>query len=262
LVIFWRFAFGLCDFTAVSKAAANLKKLEERLGYSFRTPARLLEALTHGSYLQDDPAAAPHNQRLEFLGDSVLQFILTAALYRDYPTEREGVLSRRRAVLSKGEFLTKMARDLGLDASLRLSKSEQDAGGRNRASILEDAFEALVGAIYLDSDLATTQALVLGWYGPLGERLAVSEDAENPKGRLQELVQPDHGNVALRYAVTTTTGPKHARVYEVDVFLNDQKLGTGSGPSKKVAEEAAARVALTVLRAESSKPESQNRTKP
>ena len=224
--------------------------LQQRLGYTFRQPTLLTEALTHGSYLQDDPTAAPHNQRLEFLGDSVLQFILTAALYRDYPSEREGVLSRRRAVLSKGEFLTKMARDLGLDASLRLSKSEEDAGGRNRASILEDAFEALVGAIYLDSDLATSQALVLAWYGPLGEHLAVSEDAENPKGRLQELIQPEHGNVALRYEVTATTGPKHARIYEVDVFLNDRKLGAGSGPSKKVAEEAAARAALTVLRAE------------
>ena len=246
----WPLAFGLCDFVAVPKSAASPSSLEARLGYRFTTKALLTEALTHGSYLQDDPAAAPHNQRLEFLGDSVLQFILTAALYRDYPAEREGVLSRRRAVLSKGEFLTKMARDLGLDASLRLSKSEQDAGGRNRASILEDAFEALVGAIFLDSDLTTTQALVLGWYGPLGERLAISEDAENPKGRLQELIQPEHGNVALRYEVTTTTGPKHARIYEVDVFLNDQKLGTGSGPSKKVAEEAAARVALAALRAE------------
>ena len=229
-------------------APARFSALQKKIGYPFRQPALLVEALTHGSYLQDDPAAAPHNQRLEFLGDSVLQFIVTAALYRDYPTEREGVLSRRRAVLSKGEFLTQMARDLGLDASLRLSKSEDAAGGRNRASILEDAFEALIGAIYLDSDLATTQTLVLGWYGPLSERLALSEDAENPKGRLQELVQPAHGNVALRYEVTTTTGPKHARIYEVDVFLNDRKLGAGSGPSKKVAEEAAARVALATLR--------------
>lgn len=231
----------------------KLSVLEKRLGYRFKNQELLREALTHSSYLQEDPAAAPHNQRLEFLGDSVLQFIITAALYRDYPAEREGVLSRRRAVLSKGEFLTQMARDLGLDASLRLNKSEEDAGGRNRASILEDAFEALVGAIYLDSDLATTQALVLGWYGPLSQRLAVSEDAENPKGRLQELIQPEHGNVALRYEVTATTGPRHARIYEVEVLLNDRKLGTGSGPSKKVAEEAAARVALTALRAENPK---------
>jgi ribonuclease-3 len=234
-------------------ASREQSALQKKIGYSFRNPALLAEALTHSSYLQDDPAAAPHNQRLEFLGDSVLQFIITAALYRDYPAEREGVLSRRRAVLSKGEFLTRMARDLGLDASLRLSKSEEAGGGRQRASILEDAFEALVGAIYLDSDLATTQGLVLGWYGPLADRLALAEDAENPKGRLQELVQPTHGNSALSYAVSATSGPRHARVYEVEVLFDGRKIGSGSGPSKKVAEEAAARAALTVLRTENSK---------
>lgn len=231
------------------KADTSLQELEKRIGYRFSNQALLIEALTHGSYLQDDPAGGPHNQRLEFLGDSVLQFVLTDALYREFPTEREGVLSRRRAILSKGGFLTQMARDLGLDAGLRLNKSEEDAGGRNRASILEDAFEALVGAIYLDSDLAMIRQLLLTWYGPLSARLAVSEDAENPKGRLQELVQPEHGNTALRYEVSSTTGPRHARIYEVEVFLNDRKIGTGSGSSKKVAEEAAARVALATLRA-------------
>ncbi|WP_438483379.1 ribonuclease III [Oleiharenicola lentus] len=220
---------------------------QKRLGYEFRSPALLQEALTHGSYLQDDPTVVAHNQRLEFLGDSVLQFILTDSLFRSYTTEREGVLSRRRAILSKGGFLTEMARDLRLDECLLLSKSEHDAGGRSRASILEDAFEALVGALYLDSDLATVQRLVLSWYGPLEKRLTHTEDAENPKGRLQELIQPVHGNTALRYEVTDTTGPKHAREYAVAVFLHDRQLGVGNGPSKKVAEEAAARVALTVL---------------
>ena len=227
---------------------AKLAALQKRLGYEFRTPALLLEALTHGSYLQEFPEAGPQNQRLEFLGDSVLQFIITDALYREFPGEREGVLSRRRAVLSKGEFLTRMARDLGLDACLRLNKSEDEAGGRSRASTLEDAFEALVGALFLDSDLATTRGLVLAWYGPLAERLVLSEDAENPKGRLQELVQPKHGNNALRYEVLATSGPRHAQSYEVAVFLNDSQLGTGFGPAKKSAEEAAARAALQTLR--------------
>jgi ribonuclease-3 len=227
--------------------AAKLNTLQQRLGYEFREPALLLEALTHGSYLQDAPEAGPHNQRLEFLGDSVLQFILTSALYHEFPTEREGVLSRRRAVLSKGNFLTQMARDLELDACLRLNKSEEEAGGRNRASILEDAFEALVGAIYLDSDLPTIRERVLAWYGPLKERLAGSEDAENPKGQLQELIQPTHGNTALTYKVSATTGPRHARIYEVEVFLEERKIGSGTGSSKKIAEEAAARVALASL---------------
>jgi ribonuclease-3 len=228
----------------------QLAALQQRLGHAFRQPGLLLEALTHSSYLQEDPAAGPHNQRLEFLGASVLQFILTDALYREFPTDREGVLSRRRAVLSKGGFLTQLGRDLGLDACLRLNRSEEESGGRNRASILEDAFEAVVGAVYLDSDLDTTRRLVLGWYGPLSQRLAVSEDAENPKGRLQELVQPEHGNSALAYKVSLTSGPKHARIYEVEVFLNDQLLGAGAGSSKKAAEEAAARVALAALRAQ------------
>jgi ribonuclease-3 len=231
----------------VSKSTTNLAKLEERLGYRFTRHELLVEALTHGSYLQDSPEAGPHNQRLEFLGDSVLQFILTDVLYHDYPAEREGVLSRRRAVLSKGKFLTEMARDLGLDACVRLNKSEEEAGGRNRASILEDAFEAVVGALYLDSDLPTTRERVLAWYGPIKDRLAVSEDAENPKGRLQELIQPTHGNTALNYKVSATTGPRHARVYEVEVFLEDRKIGSGTGSSKKIAEEAAARVALASL---------------
>lgn len=222
--------------------------LQQRIGYSFRNPALLTEALTHGSFLQDNPNDGTHNQRLEFLGDAVLHFIITDSLYRESTTEREGILSRHRAILSKGEFLSKLARDLGLDSCLRLSKSEDDAGGRNRSSILEDAFEALVGAIYLDSDLPTTRSVVLAWYGPLADRVLPAEDAENPKGRLQEIIQPLHGNVALRYEVIDTTGPRHAREFEVAVYLNEEKLGTGRGTSKKTAEEEAARAALTVLR--------------
>lgn len=231
----------------MTEHARQLTALQQRIGYRFKEPALLIEALTHGSYLQDHPEAGPHHQRLEYLGDSVLQFILTVALYQEFPDDREGVLSRRRAVLAKGGFLTQMARDLGLDACLRLNKSEEEAGGRQRASILEDAFEALIGALYLDSDLPTTQRLVLAWYGPLAARLAGSEEGDNPKGRLQELIQPTHGNTALSYVVTSTSGPRHARVYEVDVLLEGTKIGSGSGSSKKVAEEAAARVALGSL---------------
>lgn len=226
----------------------RILSLQQHIGYSFRKSELLTEALTHGSFLQENPNDGAHNQRLEFLGDAVLHFILTDSLYRESTTEREGILSRRRAILSKGEFLAKLARDLGLDACLRLNKSEDEAGGRNRASILEDALEALVGAIYLDSDLPTTRAVVLAWYGPLADRVLPAEDAENPKGRLQEIVQPVHGNVALRYEVVATTGPRHAREYEVAVFLNEEKLGTGRGSSKKTAEEESARAALTVLR--------------
>ena len=227
----------------------QLHALQQRLGYTFRQPALLEEALTHASCLQDLKEKVPHNQRLEFLGDAVLHFVITDTLFREYPAEREGVLSRRRATLSKGDFLTQLARDLQLDACLALGKSEEEAGGRQRASILGDALEALVGALYLDSDLATVRGLVLDWYGPLSARLAGSEDAENPKGRLQELVQPQHGNDALHYDVISTTGPRHARQFEVAVRLHDQELGRGVGSSKKNAEEVAAAAALAALQA-------------
>jgi ribonuclease-3 len=227
---------------------AKLTALQKRLGYTFRNSALLTEALRHASFLQEHPEAGAHNQRLEFLGDSVLHFILSDALFRQYTEEREGVLSRRRAGLTKGEFLSQLARDLGVDAGLQLGQSEEDAGGRGRASILEDALEAIVGAIYLDSDFTTVQRVVLHWYGSLSARLALTEDDENPKGQLQEMVQPEHGNGALRYDVVNATGPKHARQYEVAVFLNDRQLGTGKGSSKKNAEEEAARAALVTLR--------------
>ena len=229
-----------------------LEQLQQRLGYAFRDPQLLACALTHTSYLQDHPAAGPGNQRLEFLGDSVLQLILSEALFQLYPDEREGALSKRRATLTKGQFLSLLARDLGLDAGLRIGQSEEQTGGRQRASILEDAFEALVGAVYLDSDFATARRVVLDRYGPLTERLAVLLGEDNPKGRLQELIQPGHGNRALRYEVTRAVGAPHEREYEVNVCLHDRLLGTGRGSSKKLAQESAARAALTALKTDSS----------
>src|SRR5687767_15223404 len=181
---------------------------------------------------------------MEFLGDAVLQLILTEALFELFPGDREGLLSKRRAALANGVFLARLAREIGLDRALRLGASEESTGGRMRAAALEDAFEALVGAIYLDADFRATRRVVLGIYRDLPERLAAVEDVENPKGRLQELVQPVHGNTALRYEVLSIQGEDHAREYEVAVYLHDRQLGSGRGTSKKQAEEAAARGAL------------------
>lgn len=222
--------------------------LEQRLGYTFRDPDLLARALTHPSYLQSNPEAGESNQRLEFLGDAVLQLIITTELFTLYPADREGVLSKRRAAVTKGGFLARLARDIGLDDYLRLSPSEEQTGGRDRSSALEDAFEALVGALFLDSDLPTARRVVLGLYGPFGERLEETVETENPKGRLQELIQPEHGNNALRYVTEHVSGEDHAREYEASVYLLDTLLGTGRGPSKKSAEEAAARAALETRR--------------
>ncbi len=228
----------------MSDRLEQLKALQIRLDYSFRNPALLVRAVTHPSYLQQHPSEPESNQRLEFLGDAVLQMILTETLFERFPTDREGALSKRRAALTKGECLSRLAREIGLDHCLLLSTGEEQSGGRRRAAALEDALEAVIGALYLDSDLPTTRRVVLGIYGPIDEGLIPQLEQENPKGRLQEIVQPLYGNQALRYDVIHISGEDHAREYEARVFLKDSCLGNGRGPSKKAAEEAAARMAL------------------
>ncbi len=222
----------------------TLAALQTRLAYTFHDPALLALAVTHPSWLADHPGETESNQRLEFLGDAVLLLILTDELFRLFPGEREGALSRHRAALMKGGFLARLARELGLAACLRLSAGEERAGGRDRLAALEDAFEALVGALYLDTGLDQVRRVVLGVYGDLAAQLATVGSGENPKGRLQELVQPRHGNDALRYEVVHTGGTPHAREYQVAVLLLDRQLGVGHGSSKKLAEEAAAAAAL------------------
>ena len=230
-----------------------LEQLEQRIAYTFRDGTLLDRAITHPSYLQDHPEATESNQRLEFLGDAVLHLILTETLFGLFPTDREGSLSKRRSVLSKGPYLSKLAREIGLDACLKLGPSEEISGGRERPSVLEDAFEALIGAIYLDSDLSLTRKVLLPLYGDLPTHLNEMQPAENPKGQLQEIVQPTHGNHAIKYVVTHVSGQDHAREYQAEVFLLDDSLGIGRGPSKKTAEEAAARVALEMVRKEAGK---------
>jgi ribonuclease-3 len=224
--------------------------LQARLGHVFVRPALLAEALTHPSYLNEHPDVGTSNQRLEFLGDAVLQLIVTDALFALFPAEPEGALSRRRSILTKGRCLTALALELGLDRALRLGGSENTPAGRGRPSNLEDAFESVVGALYLDAGLERTRAVVLTIYGPLEPRLAEGSLVDNPKGRLQEQIQPIHGNGVLRYTTTQSSGPDHDREYTAQVHLLERLLGEGCGPSKKSAEEAAARSALARLRAD------------
>ncbi len=220
-----------------------LASLQSRLGHRFVHPALLHEALTHPSYTCEHPDAEPHNQRLEFLGDSVLHLVVTQTLFTLYPQETEGALSRFRAALTNGRHLAELALALGLDSALRLGSGEESTGGRTRASNLEDAFEAVIGALVLDAGLPRTRDIVLAIYGPLAPRLALGA-ADNPKGRLQERIQPTHGTSPLRYETVHASGADHAREFFSQVFLADRLLGEGRGPSKKAAEESAARVAL------------------
>ncbi|HEY1849114.1 MAG TPA: ribonuclease III [Opitutaceae bacterium] len=228
-------------------SAVLMDALQARIGHRFRDGALLERALTHASFLQDEPLSPGNNQRLEFLGDSVLQLVLTEALFRLYPGDREGELTKRRAVLTRGQFLSGLAREIGLDLCLRLGANEEATGGRGRDAALEDAFEALIGAVHLDGGMGASQAVVTRVYGDLGGRLAALVGAANPKGRLQELVQGLHGNGALRYDLLAAEGEDHRRTYEVGVYILDRSLGVGRGPSKKAAEEDAARAALLSL---------------
>jgi ribonuclease III len=228
----------------------ELDTLQTRIGYRFADKTSLQRALTHPSWLHDHPDAGGHNQRLEFLGDSVLQLVLSEALYSLFPDDREGELTKRRAVLGKGQFLSVLARDLNLDAYIRMSANEESMGGRNRDAALEDAFEALVGAVNLDGGFEAARNVTLRIYGDLRLRLDAMEAHANPKGRLQEIVQPEHGNNAVRYEVLSTEGADHERSYEVAVYLLERQLGSGRAPSKKAAEEEAARMAIAALRSD------------
>jgi ribonuclease III len=223
-----------------------LDSLEEGLGYHFRNRDLLERALTHPSYCQAG-GKGDHNQRLEFLGDAVLGLVLAEELYARLPSKREGVLTRNRSALAKGAHLSALARDLGLAPHLRLSEAEARNAGRQRDSILEDALEATIGAIYLDAGFDTARAVVGRWLGDLQERLGELLGAHNPKGRLQELIQPQHGNGAIVYHVIEESGPDHAKEFEVEVRILGVAHGTGRGSSKKEAEEFAAQAALAQL---------------
>jgi ribonuclease-3 len=225
----------------------SLEALQAAIRYRFSDTALLERALTHASWLQDNPGSPGNNQRLEFLGDSVLQLVLTKELFTLFPAEREGELTKRRAILGKGAFLSGLAREVGINSALRLGANEESLGGRERDAALEDAFEAVIGAVELDGGFEAARAAVLGIYGDLLARLSTLEGAANPKGRLQEIVQPLHGNQALRYEVVATEGADHEKRYEVAVFLLERRIGSGRGTSKKVAEEEAARAGLETL---------------
>jgi len=225
----------------------SLAALQDRIGYHFRNHALLVEALTHPSYAQQERHAVPNNQRMEFLGDAVLNLILAERLFHDLPNEREGALARARSALGKGELLAGLARKLGLPACLRLARGDEAAGGRDWASSQEDAFEALVGAVFLDSDYATARDAVLRWFGDLNELRDVLLSGDNPKGRLQEMLAQRGLGAALQYRLKQTAGPDHAKVFQVELTVRGEVHGHGEGRSKKEAEEQAAREALSKL---------------
>lgn len=223
-----------------------LRALEKRIGYRFRNLSLLRRAVTHPS-MAEEHRGCDDNQRLEFLGDSILGALLAEKLYHLYPDDDEGILTRGRSVLARGEYLAPLAERLGIHKAMRMSRSELRTKGNLRPSTLEDAIEAVVGAVYLDGGMTVTRKTVLAWYGDLEKALADALEDYNPKGRLQELGQALYGQEPVRYLVDKETGPPHNKHFVISVHVGGTKRGTGKGKSKKEAEEEAARKALRAL---------------
>ncbi len=217
--------------------------LEERIAYQFKNPRLLTEALTHPSIAHEKQQLQFDNQRLEFLGDAVLQLVITEHLFARYSEAGEGRLTTRRSRLVSRESLKVRAAALDLGRHLLMGRGEEASGGRQRDSTLGDAFEALLGAIYLDSDLETVRRFILEEMKDDLGRLEEEPLEVNPKGQLQELLQAISPR-SPSYELLAQHGREHERVFHVRVLWEGQVLGEGSGRSKKQAETAAALVAL------------------
>lgn len=221
---------------------ANIE-LCRHLGYRFRDAALLLQALTHRSY------AHGNNERLEFLGDGLLNFVIGERLYSLQPKAEEGALSRLRASLVREETLARLGRDLQLGELLRLGESELKSGGYRRDSILADAVEAVIGAVYLDGGFEAARAVCERLYAPLLADLPDAESLKDPKTRLQEALQAD-GRPLPRYEILSESGPPHARRFAVRCLLPDNESFTESeGASRRSAEQRAAELMIAKIHA-------------
>ena len=228
---------------------SDLDALQDRLGWKFRNPQLLRLALTHPSVAQGQEDNLQHNQRLEFLGDAVLSLVLTKELYEKFPGFGEGPLTKARAQMVNRRSLADQARRLSLGQCLLMSHGEEASGGRSRSSALADAFEALVGAVFMDAGWGPAHDIVIHCFQDYWGELSVIPKLENPKGELQELLQA-RSPVAPRYQMTAVSGPDHDRLFECAVHHEGMELGRGRGKSKKAAESQAALAALMKLRTE------------
>lgn len=208
------------------------------IDHAFRDPDLLRQALTHRSF------GTPHNERLEFVGDAVLNCVIALALYRRFPDIPEGDLSRVRAHLVNRETLARLARSLGLGASMRLGEGEQRSGGADRASILADALEAVFGAVVIDAGFAAAEGVINGVFGDLLRDADPRTLGKDPKTRLQEWLQSQRLPVP-EYAIVATTGEAHAQQFAVECRIPSMSIVTsGSGSSRRIAEQDAAERAL------------------
>ncbi len=215
----------------------DYKQLQKKLGYQFKDESLLLQALTHRSF------KGAHNERLEFIGDSLLGMFIAEALYFEFPKANEGELTRMRSQLVKGQTLTSIAKELDLSPWLKLGQGEMKSGGFRRDSILEDAVEALIGAVYLDSNIEQCKAFVLKLISSRLAEVDPSKALKDPKTRLQEYLQSRQRELP-EYQVIDTSGQAHNQTFTVKCTLDDGQTLTATGTSRRKAEQSAARKAL------------------
>ena len=225
---------------------SNLAELQTRLGHQFSDESLLRLALTHPSVAHERNEVSAHNQRLEFLGDSVLGLVLSRQIYEKFPDADEGSLTKSRAKLVNAAALTRHGRSLNLGAHLVLSRGEENTGGRDRASALADAFEAIAGAVFLDGGFTAAQSFILREFAADLVQLDEPTGIDNPKGELQELLQA-RSPIAPEYLLISASGADHDREFECAVQHEGVELARGRGKSKKTAESAAAVAALKIL---------------
>ena len=224
----------------------NLSQLEEKLSLNFKNKDLLLQALTHRSYLNERPSfKTGHNERLEFLGDAVLELVITEDLYQKFPERPEGDLTSFRAALVNSKMLSEISVEIGLNDFLLLSRGEAKDVGRARQYILANAFEALVGAIYLDTGYEAAKIFINKVLSPRLEEILAKKLYKDPKSLFQEEAQERVG-ITPNYEVTKEWGPDHDKHFIVGVYLGQDLVAEGEGPSKQAGQEEAARNALRV----------------
>ena len=227
----------------------DLKQCMDRLGYRFQNEGLLRRALTHSSMAVEQHRMGEDNERLEYLGDAVLEHLVSRHLFDAHPEMREGALTRLRSSLVCESALSAAARRLGLNEHILLSRGEEQCGGRDKDSILSDAFEAVLAAVYLDGGLNQAQRLV-DEYVLSAEKLENRSSSKDSKTAFQELVHADHKGRAIRYELVSESGPDHKKLFTMRVLVDEVEWGTGSGPSKQAAGQAAAQMAMERYRKE------------
>jgi ribonuclease-3 len=224
------------------------RELEAKLGHTFKDRTLLLQALTHKSYANENrEEGSQHNERLEFLGDTVLDFIVSDLLMKLCPESPEGELSKLRSVIVSEANLSEAARSLGLGAYLLLGRGEEQTGGRDKSSLLANALEAVIAALYLDGGIDAAFGFVRRQFELDIREMATSGRTFDSKTELQEYCQSTFGELPA-YTVTSESGPDHLKLFEVEIVAGGRPLGRGQGRSKKEAEQNAARIALEALK--------------